>query len=411
MKRLSLLSGLILLAGSSVAQSFSEWRGPGRTGVYQETGLLKEWPEEGPEMIWYNDRIPAGFSSVSIANNTIYLTGIVEKEDVLVALDMSGKELWQKPYGKAWEGSYTESRVTPTVENERIYLSSGMGEVVCLNALNGSIIWKVNASEIYSGGFGRWGLAESVLIDDKNVFFTTGGTKTTMIALDKETGKQVWISESLNDNPSYTSPLMIEKDGKKQIVNVTENYIFGIFPADGKIAWKFDFSKYRKERNNHTNTPIYHDGSIFVTSGYNHSSVKLQLAADLKSVSLSWVDDHLDSHHGGVVKIDDYIYGSNWEHNRMGSWVCLNWNTGKPEYEEKWKNKGSIIAAGGMLFISEEQSGYVALLKADPKEFKLISSFKIPLGSGPYWAHPVIHKGILYIRHGNALMAYHVKEK
>lgn len=411
MEKVSFLVIGICVVLNTSAQTFSEWRGPGRSGIYNETGLLKQWPENGPELLWSNENLPAGFSSVSIANNKIYLTGINGKDDMLIALDMNGKELWRKAYGLAWEGSYTESRVTPTVENDRIYLSSGKGEMVCLSAQTGDIIWKVNAIELYGGGYGRWGLAESVLIDDKNVFFTTGGSKTTMVAHDKKTGKLSWMSESLNDNPSYTSPVMIERNGKKQIVNVTENHIFGISPESGKIAWKFDFSKYRKERNNHTNTPVYHDGGLYVTSGYNHTSVKLQLADDLNNVSLSWTDDHFDSHHGGVVKIGDYLYGSNWEHNRMGNWVCLNWHTGKLQYEENWKNKGSVIAADGMLYISEGQTGYVALVKADPGKFEIISSFKIPLGTGPYWAHPVIHKGILYVRHGSALMAYNIAEK
>jgi len=409
-KLLTILSAFLFLTSGLFAQDFSEWRGKGRTGVYNESGLLKQWPENGPKMLWFNDSIPDGYSSVAFANNTVYLTGIMDTMDVLIALDKNGKELWRTPYGLAWDASYQNSRATPTVEKNRIYLSSGKGDVACIDAKNGKLVWKYEASKIHKGAFGRFGLSESVLIDEKNVFFTPGGNQTTMIALNKKTGKLSWKSESLKDNPSYCSPLMIEKGGKKLIVNVIENYVFGIQPKDGKILWKFDFGQYKKQRNNNTNTPVYHQGELFVTSGYNHSSVKLKLADDLNKISLLWVDTILDIHHGGVVKVGDYLYGANWEHNRMGRWVCLDWKTSKMQYETEWRNKGSIIAADGMLYCFEEKTGYMALVKADPKEFKIISSFKIPKGTGPYWAHPVINNGVLYIRHGKAVMAFDIKE-
>jgi len=392
-----------------MAQESSEWRGPGRTGVYQEDSLLKSWPKNGPELLWFSDNLPPGYSSVAIARNIIYLTGIKGKNDVLVALDMNGKELWRLPYGKAWDSSFPESRFTPTVENNRIYLSSGMGEVVCIDAEKGTILWSVNAMEEFGGKYGNWGIAESLLIDEKNVFYTTGGEKTAMIALDKQTGKVNWKAESINDNASYTSPLMIERNGIKQIISVLSKNIIGVQPQDGKIVWKFDIGKYDKERNNNTNTPLYYDGELYVTSGYDHGGVKLKLTDDLSAVSLLWTDSILDSHHGGVVKIGDYIYGPNWLNNKKGKWACISWKTGKFQYETEWKNKGSIIAADGMLYVYDEQYGNVGLVEANPKEFKVVSSFKINKGTGPYWAHPVINKGILYIRHGNALMAYKIK--
>ncbi len=401
----------IFLNYGLLAQSFSEWRGKERTGVYDETGLLKKWPDDGPKLLWFNDSLPDGYSSVAVANNMVYLTGIVDTMDVLIALDKKGKELWHTPYGLAWDASFQNSRSTPTVEDGKVYVSSGKGDVACLDAKSGKLVWKYEASKIHQGTFPRFGLSESVLIDEKKVFFTPGGNQTTMIALDKNTGGLIWKSESLKDNPSFCSPLMIEENGTKLVVNVIENYVFGIQPEDGKILWTFDFGKYKKSRNNNANTPVYFNKELFVTSGYNHSSVKLKLSDDLSKASLVWIDTVLDTHFGGVVKIGDYLYGSNWEHNRMGRWVCLNWNTGKAQYETEWKNKGAIIAADGMLYCFEEKTGYIGLAKADPKEFKIISSFKTPKGTGPYWAHPVINNGVLYIRHGKAVMAFDIKKE
>ncbi len=394
---------------NSTAQVLSEWRGLGRSGLYNETNLLKIWPAVGPRMIWHTENLPKGNSSVAVAHGMIFTTGYKDDKDVLVAMDNNGKILWQIPYGRAWTDSYSESRCTPTIDGDFAYLSSGFGDIACINIIKAEIVWSRKASEEYQGTYGRWGLAESLLVQGEKVFFTPGGDNTTMIALDKLTGKTVWKTESLKDAPSYTSPLLIEVKGRKIVVNVTTKYIFGVLVENGKILWKFDFGSLAERNNNHTNTPLYSDGFLYVTSGYNHKSVMLKLADDASSVSLVWVDEILDVHHGGVVKVGDHIYGSNWKHNTMGSWVCLDWKTGKVMYEKEWKNKGSIISADGMLYCYEEKTGYIALVKPNPSDFTVVSSFPIPYGSGPHWSHPVIKDGIMYVRHGDALMAYDIK--
>ena len=415
MKHLLTMLCIFFISGFSLlSQDFSEWRGIGRTGIYNETGLLKSWPENGPELLWFIDSLPDGFSSVSIANNTVYLTGIVDSTDYVAAIDMKGKELWRSPYGRSWDASFPSSRSTPTVDRDKLYVSSGKGDLACLNALDGKIVWQLKASEEFGGTMGKWGIAESLVVDDDKVYYTPGGNTTNTIALSKVDGKLIWKSTTLNDNASYTSPLMIHYKGKKLLVTVTQNYIVGIEAYTGEIFWKFDFGFYaggEGKRNNNTNTPIFCDGDLYINSGYDHAGVKLKLADDLKSVSLLWTDTILDTHHGGVVKIGDNLYGSNWTHNSMGKWVCIDWKNGKLMYETEWINKGSIISAEGMLYCTEEKTGNIALVEANPKEFKVISSFKIPKGIGPYWAHPVIHNGILYIRHGMALMAYQIKTK
>ena len=411
MKHLLLTILVLINTQLIIGQEIIEWRGPGRTGVYNETGLLKEWPENGPKLLWAAENLHKGYSSVVIANNSIYTTGSNGTEDVLICLDMAGKLKWQVPYGRSWDGSYTESRCTPTIENERIYVSSGLGDIACINANSGDIIWSVKASEKFSGTYGRWGLAESLLILGDKVFFTPGGNITTMVAFNKLTGKLIWQSESLKDEPSYVSPLLIDRNGKKIIVTVTAKYIIGVLPDDGKILWKFDFGSLIDEggRNNHTNTPLYENGKIFVTSGYNHKCVMLNLSEDGQSVDIAWISPVLDVHHGGVVKIGNHIYGSNWIDNRMGNWVCLDWETGEVKYETEWINKGSVISAEGNLYCYEEKTGNIALVKATPEKFDVISSFKVPLGTGPHWSHPLIKDGVLYIRHMDALMAYDIK--
>ncbi len=412
------VSGSVQLADN---QKISEWREENRTGNSSETSLLKSWPEEGPGLIWQNTGLPNGHSSVTFGNNTIYLTGNVDKNDVLVALDTDGKIKWQTIYGTAWNATNPESRCTPTVEGEKVYVSSGSGDIACIDGISGKIIWSVKASEIYKGTFGEWGIAESPVIDGQKLYFTPGGPGTATIALDKTTGNLIWKSKSIDDAPAYVSPILIDYAGKKLIINVSLHNIFAIDASNGDLLWKINHVEVLDSKASvavwpdapliKCVTPLYSDGRIYVTGGYEHGSIMLKLNDDGTDASVSWTDSVLDVHHGGVVLVNGYIYGSNWLSNADGNWCCLEWNTGKKMYEEHWKCKGSIISADGMLYIYDEKTGFVGLLKPDPEKFNLVSSFKVKQGSGPYWAHPVINNGNLFIRHGNALMVYDIKEK
>ncbi len=393
------------------------WREVDRSGVSSEIGLMKSWPDGGPGLIWSTTELPKGNSSPVFGNNTIYITGLEEPNDVLVALDPSGNIIWKTPYGRCWEKSYPESRCTPTVDGERVYVSSGYGDLACINGISGEMIWSLKASEEYGGTYGPWGIAESPMVDGEKLYFTTGGPQTTTIALNKNSGELIWKSESVNDPASYLSPVLVEKAGTKILVNVTPRFIFGIDVSDGSMLWKINHREtLGKSDINDTGqilcvTPVSSGNMIYMTGGYDHGGLMIDIGDDGRIASFVWKNEIMDVHHGGVVVVDGYIYGSNWINNGNGNWCCVDWKTGGLMWEEHWNNKGSIIAADGMLYIYEEKNGNVGLLRPDPAGFDLVSSFKIYGGSGPYWAHPVIHNGVLYIRHGEAFFAYDIKEK
>lgn len=403
----------------SESQRISEWREEDRTGVSAETGLMKSWPESGPELIWSNTELPRGYSSVSFGKNTIYVTGSDGKNDILVALDTYGKIKWETTYGRSWTASNPESRSTPTVEGDRVYLTSGYGDIACIDGISGKILWSLNASETYKGTYGEWGIAESLIIDGEKLYFTPGGPETMTIALEKSTGNEIWKTKSLNDGPAYVSPILIDYSGKKIIINVSLHYIFAADASNGDILWSIDHTKAIDSKKSTAIwpdaplikcvTPLYSEGRIYVTGGYDHGSIMMAMNEDGTNVNTQWTDEVLDVHHGGVVLVDGYIYGSNWLSNSDGNWCCLDWKTGKKMYEENWKCKGSIISAEGMLYVYDEKSGFVGLVKATPEKFDLVSSFRVKEGNGPYWAHPVINNGMLFIRHGEYLAVYSIK--
>ncbi|MBT3244270.1 MAG: PQQ-like beta-propeller repeat protein [Bacteroidetes bacterium] len=397
------------------SQITSEWRGPGRTGIYNESHLLKEWPESGPEKLWSSDKVLNGYSSPAFGEKYIYVTGRKDAQEYLTALDYQGKQIWQVQFGKAWHKSYPETRTTPTIFNNKVYLISGQGEVVCHDAETGRQIWFRDANAEFSGMYNLYGPSEAPLIVEDKIFYSPGGFETSMIALDTETGELIWQTESIPDSAAYVSPLYVKHNEQEMIINILANWAFGVDPADGKILWKFDYIGLDTRQSNpymirtNCNTPLYHKGEVLLNKGYDHPSAMLSLNESGTDVNLKWTSFDFDTHMGGYVLLDGYLYGSNWISNGQGNWLCVDWETGATMWEEKWNNKGSVIYADGLLYFYEEKRGNLALVKPNQQKMDIISSFRIQEGQGPHWSHPVINKGILYIRHGEVLMAYNIK--
>lgn len=399
------------------AQDQHGWRGPERDGIYPDTGLLKKWEEAGPKQLWETLDLGKGYSSPVIVDDYLYVTGMNEAEDkeIFSAYTLDGKKEYVIEYGSPWNKSFPDTRTTPTIVGKKAYVISGMGQVVCIDIKKGEIIWSVDGSERFGVKTGTWGVSESPLVFDNKVIFSPGGDQTAMVALNAKNGETIWKSEALEEICNYASPLLIEHNGKKQIVSITGKSVIGVDAENGEIMWSYDdWGHEAAERGREKispNTPLYKDGNIFVSNGYNLNSFMLQLSDDGKSVSVLWKNDTLDTHLGGFVLVGNAIYGSNWLNNATGNWVAVDWNTGKTLYETSWegKGKGAIISADDMLYCYDEKRGYVGLVPANPEKFEVVSEFVITKGEGPFWAHPVINNGVLYIRHGNALMAYAIR--
>jgi outer membrane protein assembly factor BamB len=407
----------IILASFSLtihSQVKAQWNGPARDGIFPGTGLLKKWPDAGPVMLLKIEGVGRGYSQPVLLNNTIYITGIKQDTmDILSAYDMKGKLIWETEYGHAWTGTYPDTRSTPTIEDDRIYLSSGTGTIVCLNLADGKIIWSQNAFKDFKGKTRAWGIAESVLLTDKYAVTMVGGPENSVVAYNKTDGSLAWKTGTVGGIKSYSSSILIERGEQKLIITQTTENLLGIDPDNGNFIWTYNTIQHFKGktdngRGDFTNSPLYHDGKIFVTAGYEMPAVSLNLAEDGKSVSFNWENTNLNTHHGTVVLVDGNIYGSNWKNNALGSWVSLSWETGEINWIEEWFNKGSIISSDGMLYLYEEKNGNVGLVQPDPEKMRVVSSFKIREGTGMHFAHPSIYDGKLLIRHGDVLMVFDI---
>jgi outer membrane protein assembly factor BamB len=408
--RMVAVSALAFLIFVQVQAQDAQWRGANRDGKYPDTGLLKSWPEGGPELILKKDGLANGYSSPILYEGMIYISGKRLEEDVITKLDIQGNILWETGYGKAWNQSFPETRSTPTIEDGRIYIMGGLGNIVCLETENGEIIWQVNTHEDHGGEFHRWGMTESLLLTANAVISSPTGEQTAVVALNKTDGSLLWKSEPQGGVRSYVSPMLIEHNGTRMILITSSEDILAVNPETGEVFWKINLTEeYGFDgRRNNTNTPLFYQGEIFTTSGYDASAVMIKLSEDGKDAEVKWSNDDLDTHHGGIVLLDGYLYGSNWLNNGNGNWVCVEWESGKTMYEEKWINKGSIIYADGLLYIFEEKTGHIGLLEPTPEGFKLISSFLPDGGTGPWWAHMTIYQNKLFMRHGTTLFVYDI---
>lgn len=416
MKRSYLLLAGLLMTASVSAQPFQGFRGPERNGTYSnESNLMKQWPDGGPQLLWENSVIGQGYSSPVVVGDKLYITGMNEdkNQEVFFAMTLDGKLLYQTPYGKPWRDSYPETRTTPTIDGGKAYVVSGSGEVVCINVADGKIVWRVDGLTTYGGQTGHWGTAECPLVYDNKVIYTPGGSQTAMVALDKETGKELWKTKSLSQGSAYISPILVTWKGKRQIIGGIQQVIFGVNPDNGEVEWTFtDWPSPNRFENIAPNAPLFKDGQIFFSEGYDTGGYMVKLNDSMTAATKVWKTDDLDTHHGGYVLIDGVIYGSNWLNNNSGNWVAVDWNTGKTLYNQAWsggKGKGSTVAADGMLYTYDERRGFVGLVRPTKDKFDVASEFRVSKGSGPSWAHLLINNGILYVRHGEYLAAYKVK--
>ena len=399
----------LITAAPAAAGDWPPFHGPGRNNISTETGLLKRWPEGGPKLLWRADGLGYGYSSVSVTGGRIYTAGNIRGHTFVTAKDMGGKTQWQMKCGGAWtrRGLYPGTRGTPTIDDGRLYYETPLGDLACLDADSGRKLWGMNILSTFEGKNINWALSESLLIDGDRLICCPGGPQAGVVALDKRTGKVVWKCKT-GDRAGYASPIVVEYKGLRIIITLTLKAMIGVEADSGRLLWRVKHLSYADEN---VLRPIYHDGDVFVsTVAAGSRKWKIDVEGKTASVQQVWRNKHMDNHHGGVVLLGGHLYGSSCAYNR-NKWGCLDWQSGKPLYVAAGVGKGSLTVADGMLYILGER-GTMGLVAPSPESHTVISRFDLPKGGkGPWWAHPVVSDGRLYVRHGEFLYAYDVRTR
>jgi outer membrane protein assembly factor BamB len=414
--------GLVLTA-PTVADSpeprpsanWPQWRGPKRDAVSTEKNLLREWPKEGPKLLWRAKDIGRAYSSITVVGNRIYTMGDRNGKQFVLCLDASkeGEEIWTAPVGKPWSDG---ARSTPTVDGKLLYALGTHGDLVCLDTETGKEKWRKNFDKDFKGRMmSSWGYCESPLVDGDKLICTPGGDEAALVALDRKTGKELWRAKVAGaGGAGYASPVVALVKGVRLYINWLGSGLVGVSASDGKLLWR-----YSRNRNGTANIPtaIVKDDLVFSSTGYGAGSALLRLESDdnggVKAKEVYFLPGNtLQNHHGGMVLIGDHVYLGHAHDN--GFPVCVEMKTGKIAWRPgRGPGSGSaaVVYADGHLYF-RYQNNVVALIEAKPDAYKLKSTFRLPSDTGsPGWQHMVIADGKLYVRGATSLLCYDIKRR
>lgn len=410
----------LLTLDDSYAADWPTFRGPERTGVSKETGLLQKWPEGGPQLVWKIEGTGRGYASVAIVGNRLYTLGdntgfADDKDEYLMCFDRTtGKLIWKAKTGPAWnEGKddWQSSRSTPTVDGERVYVLTPHGELVCCNSATGKEVWRKDLKKDFEGNKADpWGYSESVTIDGDRLICTPGGDKATMVALDKRSGKEIWRCVRPEDRGAGHSSIVKAKIGNVPVyVQDTGSGAMGVRATDGELLWSYPIEKTTAV----IPTPILRGDLVFMPVGYKRGGALLKQVANgpgkVKVEEIYPLKPALANKHGGVVLVGDNVYGDS---DDQGIPYCADLMTGEQHWKTRASGKGSaaITAADGHLYIVFAD-GTVVLANASPDKYTEVSKFKVPGDPDrPCWSHPVVLDGKLYVREQNAILCYDIRD-
>lgn len=448
-------AGVILLATTAMeAADWPQWRGPNRDGKSADTGLLKQWPENGPPLAWKIDKLGGGDAGPAIAAGRIYVMSNRGDEEVVWALsEKDGSEVWVTPLGPAFQQQPSQGRegpsCTPTVDGERLYVEGLGGNVACLQVRDGKIVWQRSLTADFGGRRPMWSFRESPLVDGDQVIVTPGGADAILVALNKLTGETVWKAK-MPDSPAggsgapgglsggrgdargpgsgrggpgggggsgaaYSSVIAIDIEGQRQYVQLLSNALVGFAASDGQFLWRYD--PVANGTGINCSTPIYHEGTVFASSAYNGGGALVRLSKEanggVKAEEVYHIRD-MQNQHGGMILLDAYLYGATGG-NEGGALMCLDFQTGKVLWDQRAsvgrRAKGSLALADGLLYYRMED-GTIVLIEPNPKQYTERSRFQQPDRTRlPAWSHPVVANGRLYVRDQDVLFCYDVKAK
>ncbi|MBN2314112.1 MAG: PQQ-binding-like beta-propeller repeat protein [Sedimentisphaerales bacterium] len=403
----SILPAMIVLVAGVRGADCPRFRGPDGDGLFPESGLLKQWPQSGPKLAWSIAKLGQGFSSAVVVDGTIYVTGMdAQNEGYLIALNLDGSPKWKVPYGLEIPKkgpAVAGTRGTPNINGGQIFLMTGYAKLITFDLKTGKLMKAVDLLELSGAKQARFGFAECVLIDGRKVICTPGGPDASLMALDRKTGEKIWQTKGLSQEAAYCSARLIRYGGRRFIITLMKEGIVAVDPETGKMLWQHEqLNRYGVR----PTPPLYADGCIYFCAGGGSGGVQLALADDGLGVTEKWTDKTLDPQMHGVVLVDGCIYGTAQSANR--GLVCLDWKTGNVMWNAPEVKMASVVSADGMLYVYGED-GIVRLVKPSREAFTPVGQFTVTQGAEQHWAHPTIANGRLYIRHGDALMAYDIK--
>ncbi len=401
---IGLIPALWLSARTEISNDWPQWRGPNRDGISKETGLLKQWPTDGPPRIWKTNGLGTGYSTVSVSQGRIFTMGSKGNREFVIALDVrSGRPLWVQAHGARYSNDRGDGpRGTPTVDGDRLYALGGNGDLSCMETATGKIVWTLNMLEKFGGSNTHWGISESPLVLGDRVLVNAGGPDASIVALNKQDGSLIWKSQS--DGAGYSSAVLLEAAGIRQAVFFTSRRVLGVDVQNGNLLW--DYSQV-SNRTANIATPIAKGNRVFVSSDYGTGCALLEIKQQGQGLAAQelYFNQNMKNHHSSSVLIGNTLYGFS-----SAILTAMNFDDGEVIWKDRSVGKGSLVYADGLLYCFSEK-GVVGLVEATRDGYHEKGRFSIPQESLPTWSHPVVAGGRLYLRDQDNLYAFDIREK
>ena len=398
------------------AQDWPQWRGAQRDGIYQAAGLNLDWSEKQPALLWTFREAGAGYSAPTVVGTTLYAQGAANGKDFAFALDTeTGTIKWKQILGEEHVDAQNRGnggRGSVTVNGDKLYLIRGGGQIHCLSANDGIVVWERDFKADFGGVLmSNWGFSESPLVDGNMVICSPGGEEATIVALDKNSGELVWRTTELTDKSAYSSPIVSEIYGVRQYIQLTDKSVVGIAAKDGKLLWRVEAPGFRTAV---IPTPITVDNLVYVTQGYNFGCIliKLTKTGDIFETETLYANRNMTNQHGGAVLVNGHVYG----YSEAPGWACQDLMTGENIWNLRSREagKGSILAVNDRLILLDMLTGILTVIAASPDGWQEFGTLTIPerteiqTTDNQIWTHQVVANGKLYLRDHNLLFCFDV---
>jgi outer membrane protein assembly factor BamB len=409
LRSLMTIGMIALLPAFIYPQALVQWRGADRRGIYPEPSAMTVWPESGPKLLWSSEEVGDGYGSPVILDDRLYICGVIDSSAVLLVFTLDGKITHKIPYGREWMINYVGCRNTPTITKQEIYLSTGLGDLVCLDRKSFAVKWRIDGRTGFHNVLPLFGHSESPAVDGDLVFFNPGGKDTNVVAVNRFTGKIVWVCKGDGERPGYNSPLVIHLPMRTILVTFSAYALMGIDARNGKLLWtdpqiNIPVAEHKPGNGDtHSNTVWYDNGALYYIAGDGNGAVRLVLQPDGSSITQVWRNPVIDNYMGGFIIQGNQIFSGS---DSKKSLYSINITTGQITDTLKC-GIGTMISDGKMLYYYN-QRGEMNLVLPGATGMKLAGKFKVTQGTKEHFSHPVIDHGVLYLRHGKALMAWDI---
>lgn len=389
-------------SGSSYWNGF---RGPHRTGVYDEIKIRSSWPSEGLDPLW-RQPVGGGYASFAVANGIAFTIEQRREHETVAAYDVrTGRELWTN----SWLAEFQESlggdgpRSTPSVAGGGVYALGALGEFRCINAANGRTVWRRNIVDENQASSPVYGLAASPLVIGTKVIVAAGGRAGKSIACyNRVSGELIWTSQ--DDEAAYSSPMLMQIFGTQHLIVVSDKRAMGLDPENGKLLWQFPWIVLHGNRN--IAQPLQTGPArLFLSAGYGTGCAAFEVVQNEGRLSTRelWRNKNMKNKFTSSVLWQGAIFGLDED-----ILTCIDAETGIRKWKDGRYGYGQLVLASGLLIVLCGD-GDLAIVRAEPRRFQELCRF--PAIQGKTWNHPALSDGFLLVRNSAEMACFDIRPR